>query len=91
MQPVVLLIDLFLYALLLSVLGYGVYVVKTPPLKASWGNALKRPVSVASAMVLSFFIVVAILDSIHFRLPLSHPQDQQAAPRSALGWLASAR
>ena len=73
MQVSVLLIDFFLYALLLCGLAYGVYVFKTPPLLESWGLALKRPVSVASAMVLSFFIVVALLDSIHFRLPL--PQE----------------
>ena len=90
MQVSVLLIDFFLYALLLCGLAYGVYVFKTPPLLESWGLALKRPVSVASAMVLSFFIVVALLDSIHFRLPL--PQETPgsvvyAEPQSLLDWM----
>jgi len=90
MQVSVLLIDFFLYALLLCGLAYGVYVFKTPPLLESWGLALKRPVSVASAMVLSFFIGVALLDSIHFRLPL--PQETPgsvvyAEPQSLLDWM----
>ncbi len=90
MQVSVLLIDCFLYALLLCGVVYAIYVLKTPPLKESWGLALKRPVSVASAMVLSFFIVVALLDSIHFRLPL--PQDSPgevvySEPQSLLDWL----
>jgi peptide/nickel transport system permease protein len=73
MQASVLLIDFLLYALILCGVAYGVYVWRTPPLRASWTLALKRPVSVASAMVLMFFVSVALLDSIHFRLPL--PQE----------------
>ena len=90
MQPVLMLIDFFLYALVLCGIVYGLYVYKTPPLKASWGKALMRPVSVASAMVLSLFIVVAMLDSVHFRLPLEQEAAGQvvyAEPQSLLDWL----
>jgi len=67
MQIVFLLIDVFLYALLLCVGVYVIYVLKTPPLRESWGSAFKRPVSVASGMVLICFLAVALLDSVHVR------------------------
>jgi peptide/nickel transport system permease protein len=61
------LIDVFLYALLLCVGVYVIYVLKTPPLRESWGSAFKRPVSVASSMVLICFLAVALLDSVHVK------------------------
>ena len=77
MQPVFLLIDVFLYALLVCVALYVVYVLKTPPLKDSWARAFKRPISVASSMVLLSFLTVALMDSIHVRVL---PQDPGLTP-----------
>ncbi len=67
MQIVFLLIDVFLYTLVLCVGVYVIYVLKTPPLRDSWSSAFKRPVSVASGMVLLCFLLIALLDSIHLR------------------------
>jgi len=67
MQVVFLLIDVFLFTLLLCVGVYVLYVWKTPPLRSSWASAFKRPVSVASGMVLMCFLIIALLDSIHLR------------------------
>jgi len=81
MQIVFLLIDVFLFALVLCVAAYVVYVFKTPPLKDSWSRAFKRPISVASSMVLMLFLIVALLDSIHLR-PLSVLQDSATSAPS---------
>ncbi len=81
MQIVFLLIDVFLYALVLCVGAYVVYVFKTPPLKDSWSRAFKRPISVASSMVLLLFLMVALLDSIHLRPQIAG----QETPSTALG------
>lgn len=79
MHPVFLLIDVFLYALLIAVAAYVFYVLKTPPLRDSWSRAFKRPVSVASSMVLCAFLCVALLDSIHLQTEGGIPPGQAAS------------
>jgi peptide/nickel transport system permease protein len=79
MQIEFLLIDVFLYALLVCVGAYVLYVFKTPPLKDSWSRAFKRPISVASGMVLLFFLMLALLDSIHVRPQAPSPDQPTSA------------
>ena len=67
MQPVFLLTDLFVYAILLFVLWYMWHVRSDRNLRANWRLAMKRPVAMVSSMVLGFFLVVALTDSIHYR------------------------
>jgi len=76
MQPVFLLTDLFVYAILLFVLWYMWRVRSDRNLRANWRLAMRRPVAMVSSMVLGFFLLVALTDSIHFReaLPASAGQ-----------------
>ncbi len=67
MQPVFLLTDIFVFAILLFVLWYIWHVRSDRNLRANWRLAMKRPVAMVSSMVLGFFLVVALADSIHFR------------------------
>ncbi len=67
MQPVFLLTDIFVFAILLFVLWYMWHVRSDRNLRANWRLAMKRPVAMVSSMVLGFFLVVALADSIHFR------------------------
>jgi len=67
MQPVFLLTDLFVYGILLFVLWYIWHVRSDRNLRANWRLAMQRPVSMVSSMVLGFFLLVALADSIHFR------------------------
>jgi peptide/nickel transport system permease protein len=79
MQPVFLLTDLFIYAILLFVLWYIWHVRSDRNLRANWRLAMKRPVAMVSSMVLGFFLVVALTDSIHYReaLPVAPGQAVQ--------------
>ena len=70
MQPVFLLTDLFVYAILLFVLWYMWQVRSDRNLRANWRLAMKRPVAMVSSMVLGFFLLVALTDSIHYRQAL---------------------
>ena len=76
MQPVFLLTDLFVYAILLFVLWYMWRVRSDRNLRANWRLAMQRPVSMVSSMVLGFFLVIALADSVHYReaLPASTGQ-----------------
>jgi peptide/nickel transport system permease protein len=67
MQPVFLLTDLFVYGILLFVLWYIWHVRSDRNLRSNWRLAMQRPVAMVSSMVLGFFLVVALTDSIHFR------------------------
>jgi peptide/nickel transport system permease protein len=67
MQPVFLLTDIFVYAILLFVLWYVWQVRSDRNLRANWRLAMKRPVAMVSSMVLGFFLLVALTDSIHYR------------------------
>lgn len=67
MQPVFLITDIFVYAILLFVLWYIRHVRSDRNLRANWRLAMKRPVAMVSSMVLGFFLLVAFTDSIHYR------------------------
>jgi peptide/nickel transport system permease protein len=67
MQPVFLLTDIFVFAILLFVIWYIWHVRSDRNLRANWRLAMKRPVAMVSSLVLGFFLVVALADSIHFR------------------------
>ncbi|MEY3938018.1 MAG: Glutathione transport system permease protein GsiD, partial [Pseudomonadota bacterium] len=67
MQPVFLLTDIFVYAILVFVLWYIWHVRSDRNLRANWRLAMKRPVAMVSSMVLGFFLLVAFTDSIHYR------------------------
>lgn len=70
MQPVFLLTDLFVYGILLFVFWYIWHVRSDRNLRANWRLALKRPVAMVSSLVLGFFLLVALADSLHFRTAL---------------------
>ena len=76
MQPVFLITDLFVYGILLFVLWYMWRVRSDRNLRANWRLAMQRPVSMVSSMVLGFFLVIALADSVHYReaLPASTGQ-----------------
>ena len=76
MQPVFLLTDIFVYAILLFVLWYIWHVRSDRNLRANWRLAMKRPVAMVSSMVLGFFLLVAFTDSIHYRQVLPSAQSQ---------------
>ncbi len=84
MQPVFLITDLFVYAILLFVLWYMWRVRSDRNLRANWGLAIRRPVAMVSSMVLGFFLLLALADSIHFRtaLPTEAGQAVQYSPEA---------
>jgi len=69
-RPVVLWTDALLYLLVAVVLAFVVYARRQPHLRASWRQVLSRRMAAASAVVLLAYILIGLLDSLHFRLPL---------------------
>jgi peptide/nickel transport system permease protein len=67
MKPVFLLTDLFLLALVIAGAVYVRHVLGSPQLRANWRLALQRPAAGVSAVILGFFLVIAVVDSLHYR------------------------
>ncbi len=90
-MPVVLITDVFLWAMVAAVLFYGWRVRRDPQLRSTWALVFRRPVAAVSAVVLGFFVLVALLDSVHYRpaLPAATGQSQAwaAEPVSVLDQL----
>ena len=64
---VFLLTDIFFYIIIFS-LGYYVYYVrKTKDILETWKHVFKSKTGIISIIVLAFFLLIAILDSIHFK------------------------
>ena len=67
MKPVLLLTDLFLFGLVAAGVLYVRHVFHAPQLRANWRLALQRPAAAVSAVILGFFLAIALADSLHYR------------------------
>ncbi len=71
--------DIVLYALLAAIAFYVWHARRTPTLRQTWRSVLHDPAAMSAGVVLALFLLVATLDSVHFR-PLLPPA-AGAAPR----------
>ncbi|MFO1221471.1 MAG: ABC transporter permease [Burkholderiaceae bacterium] len=62
--------DLALWALFAALAGTAWHVSRQPLLRATWGRALRDGATLAAAAVLTVFMAVSALDSVHFRRAL---------------------
>ena len=63
--------DIALFALVLAVIGYAWHASRSPALRATWRKVTRSAPAMCSAVILIIFVVIGLLDSIHFqkRLP----------------------
>ncbi len=75
--PVILWTDALIFALLAGVLVLVWFIRRQEHLRAPWRSVAQRPMAMGAALVLSVFVVIGLLDSLHYRgkLPDS-PADQ---------------
>ena len=78
MMPVVLWTDGLIFLLTAVVIIFVVYARRKPHLRAPWYRVFKGRIAAASVVVLLAFIVVGLLDSLHFRLPLENNGNSEA-------------
>jgi peptide/nickel transport system permease protein len=92
-QIVVLWSDVLVWLLVLAGLGFAAMVRRQPPLRAAWARVGQHRIGMASATVLLAFVLVGLLDSVHYReaLPGKAGQKVQYAVevRSVLDALAA--
>lgn len=70
--------DLLIFVLVAIVVAFVIYASRHEHLRAPWRRVLRSRTGMASLLVLLFYVLVALLDSIHFRLPLEQTGRTQA-------------
>jgi peptide/nickel transport system permease protein len=73
--PVILWTDALIYLLLVLAVGFGVYASRHPHLREPWGRVARSRVAAAALVVLGFYVVIGLLDTVHF-----HPAESQKGP-----------
>ena len=69
--PVILWTDALIFALLAGVLVLVWFIRRQEHLRAPWRAVAQRPMAMGAALVLSVFVVIGLLDSLHYREKLS--------------------
>jgi peptide/nickel transport system permease protein len=69
-QLVVLWTDGLVFLLLLLIAAFAVYAARHEHLRAPWRQVVRSRVGMATSVVLGVYVVVGLLDSVHFRLAL---------------------
>ncbi|MHB1238905.1 MAG: ABC transporter permease [Gammaproteobacteria bacterium] len=67
-KPVFLWTDLLLYVLVAAVVALALYARQREHLRAPWRRVLQDRLGVAALVILSAYLAVGMLDSVHFRL-----------------------
>ena len=78
-QPVILWTDALVFVLLVAVLGLAWAIRRQEHLRAPWAAVARRPMAMGAALVLSVFVVIGLLDSLHYRERL--PDNPADAPQ----------
>ena len=59
--------DRVLYLLLVAIAFYVWHALRTPTLRATWRAVLRDPAAMCAGVVLGVFLLISILDSVHYR------------------------
>lgn len=70
LMPVVLWTDALVFLLIGLGVGFALYARRHEHLRAPWRRVLRSSVGIASLVVLSGYVLVGLLDTVHFRLRL---------------------
>lgn len=78
-MPVIFLTDAFLFLMLIVVLIAILYIRRTPHLLGPWMIVCRDPIAMAVAIILFFYVLIGLMDSIHLR-PLLENNSAQEIP-----------
>ena len=77
--------DVAIWMLLLGLASYLRYVRRDTNLRSNWRRVLRDPAAISALVILSVFLVIGVLDSVHFRqvLPRAAASASSAVPDPA--------
>ena len=65
--------DWLVYLLVGGIVWFGIYASRHEHLRAPWRQVLHRPLAMSALMVLSVYIIIGLLDSVHLREKIDGP------------------
>ena len=68
MDLIILKTDFLFLLVLAGVVGYVFIVLRDDNLSRTWKKVFQRPLAASAALIFTFYILIAALDSIHFKL-----------------------
>jgi peptide/nickel transport system permease protein len=77
MSPVIFITDAFIFLLVFMVLGFVFYARRHEHLSAPWRDVARRPLAMSAAIFLSVYVVIGLLDSLHFHPKLEDTQSKE--------------
>lgn len=85
-MPVVLWTDALVWLIVVAIVCYALYARKREHLVNPWRRVVRSGAAMAALVVLSAFVTVGLLDSLHFRarLPSAEPRAEQGAGKSGV-------
>ena len=78
-MPVLLITDVLVWLLVAAAAGYAFYCRRQPHLAVPWARVFRSSAAMASAVVLAVYLLVGMLDSLHFRPALERQARGPAA------------
>jgi peptide/nickel transport system permease protein len=78
-KPVILWTDALVFLLLFAVVLFALYARARPHLRSPWKRIFTSRMASVSAVFLLTYVVIGVLDSLHFRLPLENKTGAQDA------------
>ena len=75
--------DALVWLLVLAVIGYAAYCLRRPHLAAPWARVFRSRAAMMSSVVLGAFLLVGLLDSLHFRPELARTNGKDAVAYSS--------
>ncbi|MDJ0956756.1 MAG: ABC transporter permease [Arenicellales bacterium] len=67
--------DILLFSLVVLVVGFAIYASRKEHLRAPWREVSRSGVAMSALVVLSLYLVIGLLDSVHFRPQLADRED----------------
>src|SRR5690554_5031549 len=77
-MPVIFITDTLIFLLLIMVVLFGWYSARHEHLRVPWRQVSENPLAMASAVILLFYVLVGLLDSMHFHPRLQDTKNEQA-------------
>jgi peptide/nickel transport system permease protein len=75
--------DALIYLLVVTATAFFIYVRRHEHLRTPWRQIVRRRLAMASLVILSVYLAIGLMDSIHYRLPLSDTGSSQATQYSS--------
>ncbi len=76
-MPVLFITDILIFVLLGMVILFAWYTTRHEHLRAPWRQVAANPLAMVAVVILGFYIIIGLLDSIHFHPRLSWEEEKQ--------------